>query len=932
MKNQDLRKGIIPRTLQNNDKNGYVKKEYETTDLVYLDSYEDQAREDITDEERRVSATDHAKIHNVYMSDCKTKQGKSSCWWGLSSLFNMTSVSCVLHDGNFNWYWCDDCTLGLRPALRYNLPSNISARSAYNTENEEKNETESDELQIELIGENHCLQLGERPKTKVNEELSTILESLYNGGKLKEGINATGRWYTDNGQKRRGKDFAGVHSAEFEYKGNRYVREISNPDEDSIREEFSDGTQIGKKGEVKWLKVEPVSWIIRNWDEMPISINPNGNGKAKWFDLISEEVLTGNIPFYPNEDDKNSTMWQNSMPRGFLNGIDVRDIQENGSIEHGASRGGDFTGECNFLNETFNLGREPIYEYSIPESEEEIVDDAFNGCVTLTKLHIHPGIQKVGKRSFEGINFRYIYRLKSTGELIFDVELPQNREDITEIIELEKLTRTFSGFDYSLVFKRDKLEQISKLAEILNKNKFSIPAIYGEMLIENGTDEEFVHNSDFRFFKSEFKDINDELLNFPEEERLDFFKFAKALGCFSREKMLDKSGKETQTLLGQKATSILVQLLKTEEMKLGKYHELFDSMPFETQVSQEFIRFISLKGKGKFENLDLLLSLERDYPGMLIKVMSNFEDAKSFRDCLDENGKPIKISWEEALKKYYLANKYVGITKENIDIAQLFSGKGLSQDIFNEAASLRKEAKLKKVPEHLLGESLKEETILESIERMKRETQAQLMSGKEIIKELYDKQFTYEWLSKNDPSNSIMGLFCSCCGTITSASYGKDIAKSSVLAEDVQNLVVRNSKGEIISKGTFYLNKERGYGVINDFELNTTYRKHEQSAGRYNVEPDDKEEQEREMIFKAFQRGVKAFVEKYDERNPDKPIKQINIGIGYNRLKKQVERFRKVSNNLTVPSEYNFQDARQAQHILYERSEQLKIEKGGNER
>lgn len=201
-----------------------------------------------------------------------------------------------------------------------------------------------------------------------------------------------------------------------------------------------------------------------------------------------------------------------------------------------------------------------------------------------------------------------------------------------------------------------------------------------------------------------------------------------------------------------------------------------------------------------------------------------------------------------------------------------------------------------------------------------------------MIEELYDKQFTYEWLSKNDPSNSIMGLFCSCCGTITSMAYGKDIARSSVVAEDVQNLVVRNSKGEIISKGTFYLNKERGYGVINDFELNTTYRKHEQSAGRYNVEPDNKEEQEREMIFKAFQRGVKAFVEKYDEQNPEKPIKQINIGTGYNRLKRQVERFRKVSNNLTVPSEYNFQDANKAQHILYERKEQSEIEKGGNER
>ena len=65
-----------------------------------------------------------------------------------------------------------------------------------------------------------------------------------------------------------------------------------------------------------------------------MEINPKGNGKAKWFDLISEKILTGNMPFYPDEDDKNSTMWQNSMPRGYLNGIDVRNIKENGSAEH----------------------------------------------------------------------------------------------------------------------------------------------------------------------------------------------------------------------------------------------------------------------------------------------------------------------------------------------------------------------------------------------------------------------------------------------------------------------------------------------------------------------------------------------------------------------------------------------------------------------
>ena len=79
---------------------------------------------------------------------------------------------------------------------------------------------------------------------------------------------------------------------------------------------------------------------------------------------------------------------------------------------------------------------------------------------------------------------------------------------------------------------------------------------------------EFCENSDFRFFKSEIPNINDMLLDFPEEERLDFFKFATAIGCFSTEKMLDQKGRETQVLLAQKASSLLAKVLKTDEMRL----------------------------------------------------------------------------------------------------------------------------------------------------------------------------------------------------------------------------------------------------------------------------------------------------------------------------------------------------------------------------
>jgi len=129
---------------------------------------------------------------------------------------------------------------------------------------------------------------------------------------------------------------------------------------------------------------------------------------------------------------------------------------------------------------------------------------------------------------------------------------------------------------------------------------------------------------------------------------------------------------------------------------------------------------------------------------------------------------------------------------------------------------------------------------------------------------------------------------------------------------------VRNFKGDIISKGTMYINKEQGYAVINDFELNERYRRPESSSRSHSIDETSPEE----LVFKAFQRGIMDFVEEYDKENPDRPLQQINVGMGYNRLKRQVERFKRSTSNLTVPSEYGFEDAtKDFQYVLYQRAE-----------
>jgi len=560
MKREDLRGRIIATTIENTDelqKTG--NKKFNTCDLIYLDSYDEQYDEKKTDMDRRISATDYAQMNNAYIyDDFVTRAGKQSTRAWLRSAHSSYTVYIVSGD--------DDCvrlftylrSAGLCPSLHFSLPVEIESQDLEQFDIREVKDLEGKTIY-------HTIQIGEYPKTKVDEDLSIILESLYNNGRIQEELICTGRWYSGNGQIENSEDYAEKHSPEFEYQGKRYVRVVSSPNIEENR--YSDGTLAGKKGTIRWVKVEPISFIIKNWNEMPKNINPNGSGKAKYFDLKAEEVIISNIPFYLDIDDKNVTMWQNSSIRGFLNGIDVRNIKTNGNAKYGASRGGNFTGKCNFLNEAFNLSREPIVEYVIPDSDTSIPDDAFNGCISLKKLVIHPKIEHIGKRAFEGLNFRYAYRTQN-GELIFSQEIPQNKEEYINIIEFSKIEKSFSGFDCGFLVQSDKIGNLIRLSEVLSKNKFSIPYIFGLALIESGNEKSFCENSYFGFFKNEISKINDMLVNFPEEERLDFFKFANSLGCFSTEKILDKNGKETEIPLAQKATSLLNQLLKTDEMRL----------------------------------------------------------------------------------------------------------------------------------------------------------------------------------------------------------------------------------------------------------------------------------------------------------------------------------------------------------------------------
>lgn len=195
--------------------------------------------------------------------------------------------------------WC--------PALQLNLESIISTRSV------------SPELfKIEEVKDkkgniiHHTIEFGEYPQHRADNKQE--LDVAYHNGFMQ----ATGKEYTGY----REDDGSFVKNKEFTYKGKKYVRtKVSIADDDS---EYLDGKKAKTSDKYEWVEVEPIKWIIRNWDEMPRSINPKGNGRTTSIKVRSKDALISGIPFNPKYGKMEDTMWQNSMTRAYFNGYDLK--------------------------------------------------------------------------------------------------------------------------------------------------------------------------------------------------------------------------------------------------------------------------------------------------------------------------------------------------------------------------------------------------------------------------------------------------------------------------------------------------------------------------------------------------------------------------------------------------------------------------------
>lgn len=331
---------VLPIEIGNTDENQEMgNKKFNTTDAVILDSYDDV--KDINSSDRICTATDYAVMTGVLLSGA----GESCCPVWLRSAFSETIVSNVFNGGSLGYNRSSSTHIGLSLALHLDLKSFISTRSVSGTVHYDPN----DNL--------YKVQVGEFPKTYVKD--SEKLERLFKNGSLRK----TGKSYI--GYMKDDGSFA--QNEEFVYNGQKYVRVIVKKyDGDS---HFKDGTTEPGTGSVCWAKVEPITFKIRNWDDLPKEINPNGTGRAKFVDVKAEEAILSGLPFYPEYGQTEYTMWQNSIVRAYLNGYNLhKEIDKgNGNKNYKASRNFDFEGK-GFLYEA-GITAEMIASATLEEDE-----------------------------------------------------------------------------------------------------------------------------------------------------------------------------------------------------------------------------------------------------------------------------------------------------------------------------------------------------------------------------------------------------------------------------------------------------------------------------------------------------------------------------------------------------------------------------------
>lgn len=317
----------------------------------------------------------------------------------------------------------------------------------------------------------------------------------------------------------------------------------------------------------------------------------------------------------------------------------------------------------------------------------------------------------------------------------------------------------------------------------------------------------------------------------------DLINLCNALGVFNDDKIFSQ---QITTFLNEKMFN-----KNNSQYIVGKnIHSIFSDLEPKDEINYEFIRFF-------LENFEQLIELEKETPSIIVKIYKSFEDISKTSTSHKGSQRHLKVTIQKCID-YFLSQTYEKVTEKNKELALFL------QKYYTESNALA------------IGEMLVEQSKCAPrniFTKINYDDLGNPIYSYDSNEDLYEHNdnFSYHWLPKQAFDNLTVGKNCNCCAHLLGSGAG--FTRASMILDNCQNLVIRNSNGEIIAKMFIYVNRKEGYAVFNTVEINIKYNKN------YYKE-----------IYEAFMRGVNAFIDKYNDNN-DIPISLVTIGTYRNELR-----------------------------------------------
>lgn len=504
--------------------------------------------------------------------------------------------------------------------------------------------------------------------------------------------------------------------------------------------------------------------------------------------------------------------------------------------------------DCSSLEEIKFLGR-----------VKNIDEFAFGNCLNLKKVVFKNLDIDIKKNSFNKCPLNY-FIITPKKNIVLSKEEIKDMDGLYKCYDLKLFNTAFMDFGIEKLFnKKIDFDELNKLAKNLYKNKCSMPIDFAVEVL-NAEKSKDINLKYYKQLQQYFKGQSAENIHI-------FNVLARGLGIFEAEKKqkhISKSGNEIIEMIdyAQKAGELLKILLDNGNINISSINYSFRLMNNDG-FKKEYADFMLKK-----EIFLKLLKINLNDKDFISKVYNRFEEVQLTNSNDRGSHRYLKPTIDKFVS-FFKEDKF-GEDEERLlsrELSKFYDDK----ELFDYAKQIKKEYEESNIKPNILDIDLEEKTL----SKINNHRQSILQTSKQILNELAkiaNNTFTFEWLRKDDVLNYTLGKYCNCCSHI--ADIGDGVVKASVIHPDVQTLIIRDKQGTIIAKSTLYVNRKEGYGVFNNVEITHSIP-----------------ESAKKQIYEKYKVAIKIFAEVYNKQNPNNPLKQINVGMGFNDLYNEIVSF-----------------------------------------